>query len=91
MPSPSRDQVQAAQAMNPADRQAMIRGMVDGLAAKLKANPKDEAGWLRLIRARQVLGDAAAARTARDQALAAFTGDAAAQGRIRAAAVEMGL
>ncbi len=91
MPSPSREQVQAAQAMNPADRQAMIRGMVDGLAEKLKANPKDEAGWLRLMRARQVLGDTAAARTARDQALAAFTGDAAAQGRIRAAAAEMGL
>ncbi|OSZ72203.1 c-type cytochrome biogenesis protein CcmI [Sphingomonas sp. IBVSS1] len=91
MPSPSREQVQAAQAMNPADRQAMIRGMVDGLAEKLKANPKDEAGWLRLMRARQVLGDAAAARTARDQALAAFAGDAAAQGRIRAAAAEMGL
>ena len=91
MPSPSREQVQAAQAMNPADRQAMIRSMVDGLAAKLKANPKDEAGWLRLMRARQVLGDTAAARTARDQALAAFNGDAGAQGRIRAAAGEMGL
>lgn len=91
MPSPSRDQVQAAQAMTPADRQAMIRGMVDGLAEKLKANPKDEAGWLRLMRARQVLGDAAAAKAARDQALAAFAGDAAAQGRIRAAAAEMGL
>ena len=91
MPSPSRDQVQAAQAMNPADRQQMIRGMVEGLAEKLKANPRDEGGWLRLMRARQVLGDAAAAKTARDQALAAFAGDAAAQGRIRAAATEMGL
>ncbi len=91
MPSPSREQVQAAQAMNPADRQAMIRSMVDSLAEKLKANPKDEGGWLRLMRARQVLGDAAAAKTARDQALAAFAGDAGAQGRIRAAAAEMGL
>ena len=91
MPSPSREQVQAAQAMNPADRQQMIRGMVEGLAEKLKVNPKDEGGWLRLMRARQVLGDAAAAKTARDQALAAFAGDAAAQGRIRAAATEMGL
>ncbi len=91
MPGPSRDQVQAAQAMSPADRQAMIRSMVDGLAEKLKANPKDEGGWLRLMRARQVLGDAAAAKTARDQALAAFAGDTAAQGRIRAAAAEMGL
>ncbi len=91
MPGPSRDQVQAAQQMTPADQQKMIRGMVDGLAAKLKANPKDEQGWLRLMRARQVLGDAGAARAARDQALAAFNGDAAAQGRIRAAAAEMGL
>lgn len=91
MPSPSREQVQAAQAMSPADRQAMIRSMVDGLAEKLKANPRDEGGWLRLMRARQVLGDMAAARTARDQALAAFAGDAAAQGRIRAAASDMGL
>ena len=91
MPSPSRDQVQAAQAMNPADRQAMIASMVDRLAAKLKANPRDEAGWVRLMRARQVLGDAAAAKTARDAALAALAGDAAAQARIKAAAAEMGL
>jgi len=91
MPGPSRDQVAAAQSMSPDQRSAMIRGMVDGLAEKLKANPKDEAGWLRLMRARQVLGEAAQARAARDQALAAFTGDAAAQGRIRAAATEMGL
>lgn len=91
MPGPSGDQVAAAQAMSPAQRQAMIRGMVDGLAEKLKANPKDEAGWLRLMRARTVLGEAAAARAAREQALAAFAGDAAAQARIRAAAAEMGL
>ena len=91
MPGPSRDQVAAAQSMSPDQRSAMIRGMVDGLAEKLKANPKDEAGWLRLMRARQVLGEAAQARAARDQALAAFQGDAAAQGRIRAAATDMGL
>jgi cytochrome c-type biogenesis protein CcmH len=91
MPGPSGDQVAAAQAMSPAQRQAMIRGMVDGLAEKLKANPTDEAGWLRLMRARTVLGEAAAARAAREQALAAFAGDAAAQARIRAAAAEMGL
>jgi cytochrome c-type biogenesis protein CcmH len=91
MPGPSGEQVAAAQAMSPADRQQMIRGMVDGLAAKLKANPRDEAGWLRLMRARQVLGDAGAARAARDAALAAFGGDAAAQARIKAAAAELGL
>ena len=91
MPSPSRDQVKAAQQMAPADQQAMIRGMVERLADRLKTNPKDEAGWLRLMRARQVLGDLPAARTARDQGLAAFAADAAVQGRIRAAAAEMRL
>ncbi len=91
MPGPSPDQVAGAAAMAPDARQAMIRGMVDGLAAKLKANPRDEAGWLRLMRARSVLGDKAAAVKARNDALAAFAGDAATQGRIRAAAGDMGI
>jgi cytochrome c-type biogenesis protein CcmH len=41
--------------MQPEDRMAMIRSMVEGLDEKLKANPDDVAGWLRLIRARSVL------------------------------------
>ena len=46
---------------------AMIRGMVDGLAARLKINPDDPEGWVRLVRAYAVLGDVArrdATRTA---------------------------
>jgi cytochrome c-type biogenesis protein CcmH len=91
MPGPSAEQVAGAAAMTAGDRQAMITGMVNGLAAKLKANPKDEAGWLRLMRARTVLGDQAAASKARNDALAAFAGDAGTQARIRAAATEMGI
>lgn len=91
MPAPGRDQADAVRALPPAEQQAMIRSMVDRLAARLAENPRDEAGWLRLMRARQVLGDAAQARAARDKALAAFAGDAAAQGRIRTAAGELGL
>jgi cytochrome c-type biogenesis protein CcmH len=37
----------------------MIRGMVEGLAQRLKANPEDPEGWVRLVRAYAVLGDAA--------------------------------
>lgn len=91
MPGPSAEQVAGAAAMTAGDRQAMIRGMVDGLAQKLKANPRDEAGWMRLMRARSVLGDNAAAARARNDALAAFAGDAAAQARIKAAATEIGI
>lgn len=36
---------------------AMIRGMVDSLAAKLKADPDNAEGWVRLVRAYAVLGD----------------------------------
>jgi len=38
---------------------AMIHGMVDRLAARLKANPEDAAGWVQLVKAYAVLGDAA--------------------------------
>ncbi len=41
----------------PADQAKAIRAMVEGLRAKLEANPADVAGWLRLLRAYEVLGE----------------------------------
>lgn len=69
-PGPDQAQMQAAQQMSPEERTAMIRGMVDRLAEKLKAEPDDVDGWLRLARARDVLGDHDAAREALTQAVA---------------------
>jgi cytochrome c-type biogenesis protein CcmH len=46
----------AAPAPDPQDM-TMIRGMVKGLAARLKTNPDDPEGWVRLVRAYAVLGD----------------------------------
>jgi len=37
----------------------VIRGMVEGLAAKLEANPDDAEGWVRLVRSYSVLGETA--------------------------------
>lgn len=91
LPGPTQEQVAGAAAMTAGDRQAMIGGMVDKLAARLQTNPRDEAGWLRLMRARTVLGDKAAATRARNDALAAFAGDTGTQARIGAAATEMGI
>jgi cytochrome c-type biogenesis protein CcmH len=69
-PALTEDQLQAGSAMSAGDQQQMIRGMVDNLDAKLKADPGNLEGWLRLIRARSVLGEAdkakAALATARD-------------------------
>jgi cytochrome c-type biogenesis protein CcmH len=57
--------------MSPEQQQAMIRGMVDKLAAKLDANPNDPAGWRQLARAYQVLGERDKAKNALDRAAAA--------------------
>ncbi|MBS0362477.1 MAG: c-type cytochrome biogenesis protein CcmI [Proteobacteria bacterium] len=48
-----------------ADQLTAVRGMVEGLATRLKANPDDPEGWVRLVRAYAVLGDDAK----RDEAL----------------------
>ena len=50
------------EAMSPDEQAAMIEGMVAGLAARLEQDPNDLAGWLRLIRARVVMGDLEQAR-----------------------------
>jgi len=63
-PGPSREQMEAAQDMTAEDRDAMIRGMVQRLAERLKENPDDLAGWTRLERAYRVLGDTAKADAA---------------------------
>lgn len=52
------------------DQMAAIRGMVEGLATRLKTNPDDPEGWVRLVRAYAVLGDTAQ----RDAALATARG-----------------
>ncbi len=77
-PGPSAADVAAASEMSAEDRAAMIRGMVAGLAAKLKEEPKNLDGWLRLIRSYAVLGDTAAAKQALADARAAFDGETAA-------------
>jgi cytochrome c-type biogenesis protein CcmH len=67
-PGPSAEDMDAAAAMGPEDREAMIRGMVERLAARLEAEPDDREGWLRLARAYDVLGEAEKARDARARA-----------------------
>lgn len=63
-------------AMTPDERDRMIRGMVDGLAARLQKDRKDPNGWLRLIRAYSVLKESDKAASALAQARAALSDDA---------------
>lgn len=85
-PGPSQEQVEAAGEMSRDERTTMIRGMVANLAAKLEAKPDDLDGWLRLIRAYNVLGDADAKTAAIAKASAAFANDPAALAKIGVAA-----
>jgi cytochrome c-type biogenesis protein CcmH len=66
----------AAKDMNEGDRTAMIRGMVERLATRLKQNGDDVEGWLRLVRAYMVLGDRDKAKSALTDARAAVGGNA---------------
>jgi cytochrome c-type biogenesis protein CcmH len=75
----------------PAGQAEMIRGMVDRLAARLKAQPRDADGWIRLMRARVVLGDPTAASAALRDGLAAFGDSLPSQAKLRDAAKAMGV
>jgi cytochrome c-type biogenesis protein CcmH len=88
---PNADQVRAAERMPPTERSAMIRGMVEGLAARLEKSPRDVDGWIKLIRSRVVLGEADQAKHALDRALAIFDDSPQEQGQITAAARDLGL
>lgn len=91
IPGPTREQMAAASAIPPGEQDDMVKGMVDGLAARLQANPKDADGWIRLMRSRMVLGETDKAREALRSGLAAFNGDAGTQSRLRSAAQELGV
>ena len=59
---PTFEQMDAASDMSPEDQQAMIGGMVSGLASRLANEGGPAQDWARLIRAYGVLGDQEAAR-----------------------------
>ncbi|MDD9993097.1 MAG: c-type cytochrome biogenesis protein CcmI [Rhodospirillales bacterium] len=54
---PTAEDMAAAAEMSPEERMAMIRGMVESLAARLEASPDDPEGWRRLAQSYAVLGE----------------------------------
>lgn len=71
IPGPSREEMQAASQLPPGQQQDMVRGMVEGLEDKLKADPANVQGWIMLMRSRMTLGETAKAAAAYRQAVAA--------------------
>ena len=81
----------AAEGMSADDQAVMIRGMVDGLAARLADDPNDLDGWLRLARSYVVLGETDKATDALATAEATFADDFAALTRLTKARGDLGL
>ena len=88
---PSAGDVAAAQNMSPAERQAMIERMVQGLAARLDQQGDDLPGWLKLVRAYSVLDRKDDALKALARARSQFSGNTQAIEQLNALAAELGL
>ncbi|MGZ8998474.1 MAG: tetratricopeptide repeat protein, partial [Allosphingosinicella sp.] len=91
IPGPTSEQLAAASSIPPSQQDEMVRGMVERLANRLKANPRDADGWINMMRSRVVLKEGEKAKEALRSGLAAFQGDSATQGRLRSAAAELGI
>jgi cytochrome c-type biogenesis protein CcmH len=86
---PSAEQMAAATTQSPDQQTAMIRGMVDGLAARLKQDGSDLDGWVRLIRSYKVLGESDKARAAVSDAQNALQSDPEKRKQLDAALKEL--
>ncbi|MDH2309055.1 c-type cytochrome biogenesis protein CcmI [Methylobacterium brachiatum] len=75
----------------PAEQQAAIRGMVDGLDARLKTGGGTPDEWLRLTRSRAVLGERDQAIDALARARVALAGDPQGLAQVEAGARILGL
>lgn len=90
-PGPTTEDMAAAKDMTATDRQAMIEGMVATLDAKLKDNPADFEGWMRLVRAYSVLKKEAKAGEALRAGLKAFPPEGEQGRQLLALAKELGV
>ena len=90
-PGPDEEDVAAAMEMSPDDRMAMIGAMVAGLDERLRDDPDDLDGWLRLVRSYMVLGETEKAGDALDRALRNFEDGSAGRVTLTRAAEQFGL
>ncbi len=91
LPGPSADDIAAAEGLAPAEQQAMIRGMVEGLAERLALEGGSAEEWARLIAAFGVLGETDRARAIWYESQLAFAGQLDALAELEAAAARAGL
>jgi cytochrome c-type biogenesis protein CcmH len=89
--SPPAAEAAAVAALPADDQQKFIRNMVDSLAERLHQDGHDVEGWLRLVRAYNVLQETDKARAALADARKSLGSDSAALARLDQLAHELGL
>ncbi len=90
-PAPEEEAKAPAEAPAAGGQAAMIRGMVERLATRLKENGADLDGWLRLIRSYSVLKDTGKAQEAIASARKQFASDPASLERIDSLVRDVGI
>ncbi|MCE8522731.1 c-type cytochrome biogenesis protein CcmI [Ruegeria pomeroyi] len=88
---PTQSEMAEAQTMTAEERQQMIEGMVNGLAARLEESPNDPAGWAQLIRSYVVMENDVAARQALADAQRVLADNDRALAQLYVLAAELGL
>ncbi|CAM5581143.1 hypothetical protein MAUB1S_09788 [Mycolicibacterium aubagnense] len=88
---PSEGDVAAASSLSDEQRSAMIETMVASLDEKLKQNPRDTEGWMRLMRSYVVLGKTDEARAALRRGISVFGADSPEAKQLTAFAGTLGL
>ncbi|WP_170428250.1 c-type cytochrome biogenesis protein CcmI [Ruegeria arenilitoris] len=88
---PSQDDIDAAAALTPEERQEMIRGMVNQLSDRLATEGGAPEDWARLIAALGVLGEGQRAIDIKNEAMEVFAGNAEALEIIDTAAYQAGI
>ena len=91
IPGPTSAEMKAAAGMPKGQQEAMIRGMVDGLEAKLVRNPANADGWIMLMRSRMSLGEPRKAAEALQRGVATFLNDSAEARKLREAGSSLGI
>lgn len=92
-PGPTQEDIEAAQEMEPEDRQDMIRGMVARLHDRLTTDGRvgDVNEWGKLFRSYKVLNDIDAIRAAYDEAIVIYEDDAISKAYLKEAALLNGV
>ena len=89
--NPSQDDIAAAADLSDTDRMAMIRTMVESLDSRLKDDPNNIEGWMRLVRSYAMLQQPEKAAEALSRGLAAFPADTENGKALMALARELGV